>query len=358
MGRAVPNSQGHPGTRRAAAAGRPGQDPLPSCPGSPHLPGDRRWQGLAAIWGSPGMGFGGRGGPCIAVFIGLGAGDAQTPLHVGGGAVAAEGGPGDDAVPSRAIPSCLQVLRCPAPSSRPGPQRIPGISALASRLSRPRSAHECPFPPAGSGRELSRSPCSSRAVAIVTLLPVPESPGRYPSPSAGAAWYPPPFPSPKPHPSSQPPSLLLWGDPRPCSGWQLEHLSPMVCRARDGGGVQRPIAGSGRGANPSPGVQWGGGSATESGGAAPGAGGLPRGWHRGWAGSLLSPVGWRRNGKDRGGELLWCQGFKRASKGPKEKLLGKQMTRMWKGESQGGGCGGEDIFVLKTSVRGCVTLVL
>lgn len=125
VGRAVPNSQGYLGTQRAAAAGRPGQDPLPSCPGSPRLPGDRRWQGLAAIWGSPGMGFGGRGEPCVAVLVGLGAGDVQTPLRVGGGAVIAEGGPGDCAVPSRPRPLHPLVSAGPALPCSVLPPRVP-----------------------------------------------------------------------------------------------------------------------------------------------------------------------------------------------------------------------------------------
>lgn len=107
-------------------------------------------------------------------------------------------------------PAAASALR-PAPSSCPVPQRIPGISALASRLSQPRSPHERPFPPAGSGRVPARSHRSSRSVAVVTLLPVPESPGRCPHPSAGPAWYPLAFPSPKPHPSSRPPSLTFLG---------------------------------------------------------------------------------------------------------------------------------------------------
>jgi len=66
--------------------------------------------------------------------------------------------------------SCCSL--CPALSPCPMPQRIPGIAELASRLSQPRSSHERPFLPAGSGCELARSHRSSRAVATVTLLPV------------------------------------------------------------------------------------------------------------------------------------------------------------------------------------------
>lgn len=165
VGRAVPNSQGHPGTQHAAAAAadrRPGQDLLSSCPGIPHLPGDRRWQVLAAIWGSPGVGFGERGGPallclsvsvlersrcsCMSVAVPSSRRGVQEitlsppfhPLH-----------PLVSAGPAAAL--------CSALSSCPKPQHTPGISALASRLSQPCSAHECPFPPAGSGCVFTRS---------------------------------------------------------------------------------------------------------------------------------------------------------------------------------------------------------
>lgn len=160
VGRAVPNSQGHPGTQRAAARAGPAPLVSPTCLGT----GGGRRSGALQAWGQ---------GPCIAGSVGLSAGDKQMLLYVGGGAVIAEWGPEGYAVPSSFI-----LLLLPSPSSCPVPQHIPGISALASRLSQPCSSHECPFPPAGSGCVLAQSHRSSRSVAIVTLLLVSESPGR------------------------------------------------------------------------------------------------------------------------------------------------------------------------------------
>lgn len=85
----------------------------------------------------------------------------------------------------------------------------------------------------------------------------------------------------------------------------------MVCRAW---GFQGPVTGSGRGANPSPGMQRGGGSATESGEAVLRAGGS----RCANAGGGLAPCCylWAGGGMGRtegraSHELLWCQDFKR-----------------------------------------------
>ena len=140
------------------------------------------------------------------------------------------------------------------------------------------------------------------------------------------------FPSPKPHPGSQPPSLPFWGHSDRVLGVSLSWAGASQPCALQGSGASGPhpwIRVSGRGANPSAGMQRGGGCAPVSrpavrraGGsrcanAGGGGGGLAPGC-RSWAGGAV--------GRTKGRaweELLWCWDFQSTSKGRKQKLVGK-----------------------------------
>ena len=128
MGRAVPNSQEHPGTGRAAADGHLGQDLLSSCPGIARLPGDGQWRALAAIWGLSRRGFWGRGGPAL-LCVGLGAADEQMLLCGGGGAVIAERDLGDRFILVSVGPAAASALLCP-----PAPCPSASLGLLSSLL--------------------------------------------------------------------------------------------------------------------------------------------------------------------------------------------------------------------------------